>query len=66
LVKEQNFGWVVDLEIEEITASIQEFLDNPAMAKEKGDRAAHYVAENYAWEKIALNLKSIYENILRR
>jgi glycosyltransferase involved in cell wall biosynthesis len=65
LVKEQNFGWVVDLEIEEITASIQEFLDNPAMAKEKGDRAAHYVAENYAWEKIALNLKSIYENILR-
>jgi glycosyltransferase involved in cell wall biosynthesis len=65
LVKEQNFGWVVDLEIEEITASIQEFLDNPAMAKEKGDRAVHYVAENYAWEKIALNLKSIYENILR-
>lgn len=64
LVKEQNLGWVVDLEIEAIANSIQEFLDNPDMAKQKGDRAAKYVAENYAWDKIALDLKSIYENIL--
>lgn len=64
LVKEQNLGWVVDLEIEAITHSIQEFLDNPDMAKQKGERAAQYVAANYTWEKIALNLKSIYENIL--
>ena len=64
LVKEQNLGWVVELEIEAIVSSIQEFLDNPDMAKQKGDRAAQYVAEHYTWEKIALNLKSIYENIL--
>ena len=64
LVKEQNLGWVVDLEIEAIANSIQEFLDNPDVAKQKGDRAAQYVAANYSWEKIALNLKSIYENIL--
>lgn len=64
LVKEQNLGWVVDLEIEAISNSIQEFLDNPDLAKQKGDQAAQYVAANYSWEKIALNLKSIYENIL--
>jgi len=64
LVKEQNLGWVVELEIEAIANSIQEFLDHPDMAKQKGDRAAQYVAEHYTWEKIALNLKSIYENIL--
>ena len=64
LVKEQNLGWVVDLEIEAIANSIQEFLDKPDLAKQKGDRAAQYVAASYSWEKIALNLKSIYENIL--
>jgi glycosyltransferase involved in cell wall biosynthesis len=64
LVKEQNLGWVVDLEIEAIANSIQEFLDNLDVAKQKGDRAAQYVAANYSWDKIALNLKSIYENIL--
>jgi len=64
LVKEQDLGWVVDLEIEAIASSIQEFFDNPNIAKQKGDRAAQYVEANYSWEKIALNLKSIYENIL--
>ncbi len=64
LVKEKDLGWVVDLEIEAIANSIQEFLDNPDIAKQKGDRAAQYVAEHYDWKNIALNLKSIYENIL--
>lgn len=64
LVKEQNLGWVVDLTIEAIVSSIQEFLDNPDIAKQKGDRAAEYVAKHYAWEKIALNLKAIYAKIL--
>jgi glycosyltransferase involved in cell wall biosynthesis len=32
LVKEQNLGWVVDLTIEAIVSSIQEFLDNPDTA----------------------------------
>ena len=40
LVEEQNLGWVVDLEIGAIVSSIQEFLDDPDMAKQKGDRAA--------------------------
>jgi glycosyltransferase involved in cell wall biosynthesis len=64
LVKEQNLGWVVDLNVEAIANSIQEFLDNPDMAKQKGDRATEYVAKHYSWEKIALNLKAIYAKIL--
>jgi glycosyltransferase involved in cell wall biosynthesis len=63
LVQEQNLGWAVDLEIGAIADSIQDFLDHPAVAQEIGDRAAQYVAEHYTWEKIAFNLKSIYENI---
>jgi glycosyltransferase involved in cell wall biosynthesis len=64
LVKEQDLGWVVDLEIEAIADAIQNFLNNPDIAKQKGVRAAQYVAEHYAWENIALNLKAIYKNIL--
>ena len=64
LVKEQNLGWVVELEIEAITNSIQEFLDNPDMAKQKGDRAVQYVADHYSWGKISQDLKAIYTKIL--
>jgi glycosyltransferase involved in cell wall biosynthesis len=64
LVKDQNLGWVVDLEIEAIVSSIQEFLDNPDIARQKGDRAAQYVAANYSWGKIAQALKAIYTKIL--
>ena len=64
LVKEQSLGWVVDLEVNAIANSIQDFLSNLDVAKQKGDQAARYVAEHYTWDKTALNLKSIYENIL--
>ena len=64
LVKEQNLGWVVGLEIEAIATSIQDFLDNPELAKQTGDRAAQYVGEHYTWTKIANNLKTIYTDIV--
>jgi len=66
LVKEQNLGWVVDLEVEAIANSIQEFLDNPDMAKQRGDRATEYVAEHYNWRKIARSLETIYTKIIQQ
>jgi len=64
LVKKQNFGWVVDLEIEAIANSIQEFLDAPDMARQKGDRARQFILENYTWDKIVLKMISIYKEII--
>jgi glycosyltransferase involved in cell wall biosynthesis len=65
LVKKQNLGWVVDLEIEAIATAIQDFLDHPQIANQIGDRAAQYVSENYTWSEIANRLIVIYKNILR-
>jgi hypothetical protein len=64
LVQEQNLGWVVDLEIEAIANSIQEFLDAPDMARQKGDRARQFILENYTWDKIVLKMISIYKEII--
>ena len=60
MVQEQNIGYVTKLEINAIVATIQEFFDHPQIAKQKGDRAQQYIAEHYAWDKIAHNLTSIY------
>ncbi len=63
MVQEQNIGYVTKLEINAIVATIQEFLDHPQIAKQKGDRAQQYIAEHYAWAKIAHNLATIYQNL---
>ncbi len=64
LVREQTLGWVVDLEIEAIAKSIEDFLDNPETARLMGNRAAQYIAQHYAWDSVAKGMAEIYENVL--
>jgi glycosyltransferase involved in cell wall biosynthesis len=64
LVEKQNLGWVVDLDVEVISNSIQDFLNNPDIAKQKGNRARQFILENYAWDKIVLKMISIYKGII--
>jgi glycosyltransferase involved in cell wall biosynthesis len=66
LVKEQNLGWVVDLEIGAISDAIQEFLNNQTIGQEMGDRARHFILENYTWDRIAAKMVAIYNQILSR
>jgi len=63
LVKEQNLGWVVDLEIEAIASAIQEFLVHPEMARQMGNRAIQYVAEHYTPSIVAHSLIATYTQI---
>jgi glycosyltransferase involved in cell wall biosynthesis len=65
MVQEQNIGYVTKLEINAIVATIEEFLNHPQTAKQKGDRAQQYIAENYAWAKIAHNLATTYAKICK-
>ena len=60
MVQAQNIGYVTKLEINAIVTTIQEFLDHPQIAIEKGDRAQQYIAEHYDWAKIARNLAVMY------
>ena len=66
IVKEQAFGYVTKLEINAIVSTIQEFFDHPQIAKQKGYLAQQYIAEHYAWAKIAHNLATIYQNQITR
>jgi glycosyltransferase involved in cell wall biosynthesis len=65
LVKKQNLGWVVDLEIAAIATAIQDFLDHPKIANQIGDRAAQHISEYYTWGEIANRLIVTYKNILK-
>jgi glycosyltransferase involved in cell wall biosynthesis len=65
MVQAQNIGYVTKLEINAIVATIQEFFDHPQIAKQKGDRAQQYIAEYYAWAKIAHNLATTYAKICK-
>jgi glycosyltransferase involved in cell wall biosynthesis len=60
MVLDQDLGYVTTLDIESITATLQEFLNNLQLAQSKGDRAQQYIAEHYTWVKIAHRLKEIY------
>ncbi|OYQ65032.1 glycosyl transferase family 1 [Pseudanabaena sp. SR411] len=60
MVQEQEIGYVTKLEINAITSIIQDFLEHPHIAKQKGDRAQQYIAEHYTWAKIAQRLITTY------
>ncbi|MBE9008239.1 glycosyltransferase [Fortiea sp. LEGE XX443] len=64
LVTQQNLGYVAELDVNDIAASIQQALDYPHKAKEIGDRARKYVCENYTWDCIASKLTFVYSSII--
>jgi glycosyltransferase involved in cell wall biosynthesis len=63
LVEQQQIGSVAELDVNEISAAIQHFLDNPQKSQEMGDRARQFILDNYTWDKIALKMVSVYEDI---
>lgn len=66
LVKEQNLGWVVDLDVEAIASAIQDFLDHPQFTQQIGDRARQFILENYTWDKIAIEMVSVYNGVIEK
>jgi glycosyltransferase involved in cell wall biosynthesis len=60
MVKEQSIGYVTKLEINAIASTIQDFFEYPHIATQKGERAQQYIAEHYAWTKIAQKLITMY------
>ena len=65
IVQEQHLGYVTELNIKAIAATIENFLDHPQESKEMGDRARQFILDNYTWDKIALKMLSVYENIIQ-
>lgn len=65
MIKENNIGYVPELDIEEISSMIEHCLADPQEAKEMGDRARQFILDNYTWDKVASKMISVYENIIQ-
>lgn len=65
IVQQQHLGYVTELNIKAIAATIENFLDHPQESKEMGYRARQFILDNYTWDKIASKMISVYENIIQ-
>jgi glycosyltransferase involved in cell wall biosynthesis len=61
LVREQQLGYIPELDVLSISASIKKALEQPTTAKSMGDKARRFVLENYGWDSIASKLGTIYQ-----
>lgn len=65
IVQQQHLGYVTELNVNAIAATIQNFLDNPQESENMGDRARQFILDNYTWDKISLKMISVYEKIIQ-
>ncbi|MEA5583332.1 glycosyltransferase [Nodularia harveyana UHCC-0300] len=64
MIKENQVGYVPELDILEITKVIEHCLNHPEDAKATGDRARQFILDNYTWDTIAAKMVSVYKNII--
>ena len=55
---------IVEIDAESIADALIDLLQDPMRAKDMGDRARQFILGNYTWDKIALNMASVYEDIV--
>ena len=63
MVREQNIGYVTELDVEAIAQAIQSILAQPQASQQIGDRAQQYISEHYSWANISRSLLEKYEKI---
>jgi glycosyltransferase involved in cell wall biosynthesis len=66
VVKQNQLGYVPDLDIAAITDALENYLSNPQQAKKMGDRARQLVSDKYSWNHIAQDLLEIYKLIIQQ
>lgn len=64
VLKQEQIGYITDLNIDAITLSIEYCLNNLPELKHKGDRARQVILEQYTWDNIAIKMSKIYQTIL--
>jgi glycosyltransferase involved in cell wall biosynthesis len=65
LLKQEQIGYVSDLNIDAISSSVEYCLNHLPELKQKGDRAYQLIQQSYTWDCIAKNLVEVYQNILQ-
>ena len=57
---------IVNIDVGSIAKAIIQLLEDDQQAKNMGYRARQFILDNYTWDKIALKMVSVYENIISR
>ncbi|MFN6481888.1 MULTISPECIES: glycosyltransferase [unclassified Nostoc] len=64
VVKENQIGYVPEMNVTAITDALENYFINPQQAKKMGDRARKLICENYTWDRIASKLISVYTDMI--
>jgi glycosyltransferase involved in cell wall biosynthesis len=56
----------VNIDVGSIAEAIIQLLEDDQKAKIMGDRARQFILDNYTWDRIALKMVSVYEDIISR
>lgn len=65
MITQQQLGYVTELNVEAIAFTIKQILIHPQNMKEMGDRARQFILKNYTWDKVALQMISVYKSIIK-
>jgi glycosyltransferase involved in cell wall biosynthesis len=66
VVKDQNIGYVPELDLNAIINALERHLTDPDSSKVMGDRARQFILKNYTWDQIATDLIRVYQAIVDR
>jgi glycosyltransferase involved in cell wall biosynthesis len=64
VVQQYQLGHITELDVLAIAHTLDEYLSRPEIREEMGDRVRQFILENYTWDKIALQMKQVYTDIL--
>jgi glycosyltransferase involved in cell wall biosynthesis len=64
VVREQNLGYVADLDIDAITQALDRCLTDPAGTNAMGARARQFASQYFNWDKISTDLIQVYQAIV--
>jgi glycosyltransferase involved in cell wall biosynthesis len=62
---EAEVAIIVNIDVGSIAKAIIQLLEDDQQAKNMGYRARQFILDNYTWDKIALKMVSVYENIIQ-
>lgn len=64
MIKENQVGYVPELDIVEIAKTIEYCLNHPQEVKVTGIRARQFILENYTWDRIASKMVAVYKDMI--
>jgi glycosyltransferase involved in cell wall biosynthesis len=64
IVRDNDLGYVADLNIDDIAQALDRHLSDPDRSKQIGIRARQFTIANYNWDRIAIDLIRVYQEIV--